>query len=171
VRFGGIWFLAMYGLTMFLPVRSSLYALAPSIGSAMIVGAVASRTRRSQPQRFNRLAALFIVMVIAAIPVYRTRNLGWVPAADVAAHVLRDLRVKIPDSSEPGRIILVDEPGKEANLAEAFYMAFPEAVQLFVGPGWSGEIVNSSPPPAALPDSHTLVFALHNGGLVPASSE
>jgi hypothetical protein len=37
LRFAALWFVGFHALTVFLPVRSSLYAVLPSLGSALIV--------------------------------------------------------------------------------------------------------------------------------------
>ena len=167
-RFGAIWFVALYGLTVFLPVRSSLYALTPSLGSAAIVGAVASRTWRLRPERFARLSVALILVVVALVPVYRSRNRGWVPASDLAAGVMRTLQAQSAGRPE-GRVIIADDPAAQTTMAEAFYTSLPEAVHLFLGPGWTGEIVPSPRelPPAAGTD--TLVFELRDGSLARVS--
>jgi hypothetical protein len=59
-----IWFAGGYSLTLFLPVRSSLYALLPSVGAAIACGSIVETlvtrasslyTRRMTPLRFMRL--------------------------------------------------------------------------------------------------------------------
>ena len=162
--FGAIWFVALYGLTVFLPVRSSLYALAPSLGSAAIVSAVASRTWRLRPERFRRISVALVLVLVALVPVYRSRNLGWVPAADLAAGVMRTLQIAAA-GRPTGHVIIADDPAAETTLAEAFWTSMPEAVHLFLGPGWTGAIVSS---PRELPspvDNDTLVFELRDGSI------
>src|SRR5207237_9360819 len=60
IRIGITWFVAMYAITIFVPVRSSLYAVAPSIRSALVAGAVAAGAWRAAPgmaaQRASRRA-------------------------------------------------------------------------------------------------------------------
>src|SRR5437762_7864659 len=81
IRFGTAWFIAMYAVTVFVPVRSSLYAVAPSIGGALVAGAFASRAWGAAPARFGRVAAALLVMIAVLVPVYRSRNHGLVDPA------------------------------------------------------------------------------------------
>ena len=53
LRFGAAWFVCFYAMTVFLPVRSSLYALTPSVGAAVALAAVASAVQRIVSKRFE----------------------------------------------------------------------------------------------------------------------
>ena len=164
IRFGTVWFVALYGLTVFLPVRSSLYALAPSLGSAAIVSAVASRTWRLRPERFQRLSLALVLVLVALVPVYRSRNRGWVPASDLAAGVMHTLQSEAAGRSA-GRVIIADDPAASTTMAEAFWLSMPTAVRLFLGPDWTAEIV---PSPRELPQKVTedaLVYELRDGSI------
>jgi hypothetical protein len=76
IRFGVVWFALMFAITVFVPIRSSLYAVAPSIGSALAAGALASRARRAAPHRFALVCTALIACVAVLIPVYRIRITG-----------------------------------------------------------------------------------------------
>ena len=138
--FAVLWILSMFALTVFLPVRSSLYALLPSIGSALIVGVVASAAARSHPARFRTAAIALIVLAVALVPVYRSRNVRWVRPAEVSEQALAAIRADAAGRPS-GHIVLVDAPAERFNLDGAFGALFPEAVRLYVGEGWTGEIV------------------------------
>jgi hypothetical protein len=138
----GLWVGAAYALTVFLPVRSSLYALLPSIGTALVAGIVASAAGRRNPRIFRYVVTGLIVAVFALNPVYRARNVRWVELAELShramATIARDA------SGEPaGHVVLVDSPAERFNLQSSFGGLFPEAMRLKVGEGWTGEVVGT----------------------------
>ena len=160
----GIWVPAMCALTMFLPLRSSLYALLPAIGASLAAGAFASRAARSEGARFQRVAVALVVTVALMIPVYRSRNQRWVQPADLSTRVMRSIESATRRESPTGRIVLVDRAGERLNLDSAFGGLFPDAVVLMLGDGWVGEITSGDVP---LPSRQTRVFRLSNGELLP----
>ncbi|MEQ1575711.1 MAG: hypothetical protein ABL993_15840, partial [Vicinamibacterales bacterium] len=109
VVFGACWFVAFYLITIFLPVRSSLYATLPSIGSALIVAGVASAAARVEPARFRRAATGLLILAILLVPIYRQRNIRWVSLADLSAGVMRQVRLAAATEGETGSILLVDD--------------------------------------------------------------
>ena len=138
--FAALWIISMFVLTVLLPVRSSLYALLPSIGSALIVGVVASAATRRHPARFRTAAIALIVLAVALVPVYWSRNVRWVRPAEVSERALQAIRADA--AAQPaGHIVLVDAPAERFNLDAAFGALFPEAVRLYGGDAWTGEIV------------------------------
>jgi hypothetical protein len=163
LRFAALWIVAMYALTVFLPVRSSLYALLPSLGTALALGAVASAAWRRNPARFARVAIALLVVAVALVPAYRARNARWVRLAELSAGVMRTVAADARDHP-PGHVVLVDAPQERFNLTAAFGNLLPEALHLQVGPGWTGEIV-------ALPQERgragDLEYRLSSGALEP----
>lgn len=151
--FAGLWIVGMYGLTMFLPVRSSLYALLPSLGSALALGALASAGQRRDVLRFRRAAIGCLVAAVVLVPVYRARNERWVQLAELSERVLRTVAADAGRQAS-GHIVLVDAPDERFNLSAAFGNLFPEALALRVGSGWTGEIL-TSPDDASRPASLT----------------
>jgi hypothetical protein len=142
LTFSAIWIAALYGLTVFLPVRSSLYALLPSLGTALAVGVVAAAARRRQPARVRKTCVALIVLAVVLIPVYRVRNVRWVRIADLSEQVMQ--RIAADARGRPsGHVVLVDTPQERANFASAFGNLLPQALELRVGSGWTGELVNS----------------------------
>jgi hypothetical protein len=127
----GIWFVGGLVLTMWLPVRSSLYAVFPSIGSALAAGVVADATRRGSDVSDTRSAWLAGVLAsaIVAIPIYRARNARWVDAASVSRQTLALLEAR-RDLPQRGVIVLEDESGTRANFENAFGTLATEAIQL-----------------------------------------
>jgi len=149
----------MFGLTVFLPVRSSLYALLPSVGSALIAGVFAAVAQRTHQPRFDRTAAVMIVLVVLLTPVYRARNVRWVKPAELTEQVMttlvRDLR-----NAAPGRVVVIDDPAERFNLTTAFGGLFQDALLLRLGKGWSGDVVTDT---AAVTADHT--YRLSDGVL------
>lgn len=164
IRVGIAWFIAMYGITIFVPVRSSLYAVAPSIGSALVAGAAASRTLRTVPQRFPYIAAGLMMAVALLIPVYRARNHGLVEPADLATQSLATIQSAARVNPRVREIVLVDDPQAPVTLDSAFGALFPDAVHLFVGPEVRGTISNDTA--AAARRDAAIVFELRDGALV-----
>jgi hypothetical protein len=158
---GIAWFLAMYAITVFVPVRSSLYAVAPSIGSALAAGAFASRAWRSAPARFARVATAMIVVLALLVPVYRSRNHGLVEPADLAAQSLAAVQTAARSHPDARDIVLVDDPQAPVTLDSAFGALFPDAIHLFVGPRVHGSITND----AVTVAGDALVFELRAGRL------
>ena len=165
IRFGVLWFLAFYAITVFLPIRSSLYALAPSMGSALAAASLAARAWREDPQRFGRVAGALVAVVALLLPVYRSRNHGLVEPSDLAAQSLRTIRDAARGRGQRGAIVIVDHAEEPVTLTDAFGNLFTDAVHLFVGPQWSGAIVQATSTRAS-GDDDALVFELRHGGLI-----
>jgi hypothetical protein len=157
-------------MTMFLPVRSSLYALTPSVGAALALAAVASGAQRIAQKRFEVCCAALIAVIFFLIPIYRQRNERWVVPADLSTRVVRTLRVATAGYSG-GQIVVVDDASARFGLDSSFGSSFGNAVHLMVGSDWEGLIVptmiraSTNPPNRAT----RLDFALRNGHLAPAA--
>jgi hypothetical protein len=136
----GLWIPSMFALTISLPVRSSLYAILPSVGGALVAGVLASRALRARPQRFARACAALIVIGVCLVPIYRKRNERWVEAAGLSARVVDVVREAVNRYPAGGRIVLVDDPAATPNFDGTFLTAFPEVLILEAGRQWSGEI-------------------------------
>lgn len=170
IRFGVLWFAAMYAVTVFLPVRSSLYAVAPSIGSALVAGAFAARARRIASRRFAAASAALLLIVAVLVPVYRSRNHGLVEPADLstqALEALRQSRLATPDVRE---IVLLDDERAPVTLDAAFGALLPQAVHLFLGSDVRATLRNAVPTDGTL-KSEALVFHLSDGRLIRESPD
>ena len=170
LTFAACWLLATYALTVLLPVRSSLYALLPSVATGLAVAAIAARAERANPAAFRRTAVALIVVVILLIPIYRSRNQRWTAVADLSASVIATLRARTA-GLQPGLVVLVDDPGERVNIDAAFGSLLPDALVLELGvgrtladaSGWNGRLVAPGQP---LPESQ-VTMALRDGRLVP----
>ena len=135
VAAGAIWFAGGYAVTVFLPIRSSLYAVFPSVGAAIVCGTVvesirayghtAQNTRRRLP-----LEAVVAVALIAAVPIYRDRNGRWVEPARLSQRALRIIAADAAALPERGTIVLHDVLDPASSFAGAFGTLATEAVQL-----------------------------------------
>jgi hypothetical protein len=76
---------------------------------------------------------------------------------------MRTLQTATGTKPSGGRILLVDDPRERFNLDGAFGPLFPDALALFVGSHWTGEISHTADA-AARAD---LVFRYQDGGIVP----
>jgi hypothetical protein len=155
-------------LTVFLPIRSSLYALIPSVGCALVAGACAARALRLNPARFRWAAVGLIVAAAALVPVYWTRNDRWVAPADLSRHVMESIQATTSSFPAGGRVVLIDDPGADVNLEDVFNGLFAEALALYAGDLWIGQVVA---PGAALPidERTTIAYELRGGTLEPVS--
>jgi hypothetical protein len=159
--FAALWIAGMYTLTVFLPLRSSLYALLPSLGSALALGVLAGAAHRRVPSRFAKVVIGLFAAAVLLVPVYRARNARWVELAELSERVLRTIAADA--ASQPtGHVVLVDAAGERFNLAAAFGNLLPEALELRIGRGWTGEIVSS----IGEAEPATLLYALEKGQLV-----
>jgi hypothetical protein len=166
--FAAIWIPATFALTMFLPLRSSLYALLPSIGTSLAAGTFASWAARTNPAQFSRVAVVLILIAGFMIPVYRSRNQRWARLGDLSARVVRALEATGPAAHGAERLVLIDDPRERFNLESVFGPALPDALVLTLGNAWTGEIVSASDP---MPSNMTRGFRLIEGDLVPAGSK
>lgn len=163
----GIWVAATYALTVLLPVRSSLYALLPSVGIGLAAGAFGSWAARTSRPRFQNAATALVILAVLLVPVYRSRNTRWVALADVSARVMRAVRSEATRQPRGGRIVLVDSPDERFNLDSIFGTLFPDAVSLIAGPLWTGRVLS---PGEAIPVDTSVSFRLANGRLIPLGS-
>ena len=162
LRFGALWIPVMFVLTLPLPVRSSLYALTPSLGMALVVASIASAARRAAPLRFRRAAIGLLVVAALLVPVYASRNERWVALAELSARTMQGVAADARGRAA-GTVTLIDAPAERFNFASAFGGLLPEALQLTVGGGWTGEIVSS---PDDVSRAATLVYRLDAGNVV-----
>jgi hypothetical protein len=171
VVLGVIWLVAGYGLTVFLPVRSSLYACFPSVGSALAAAACAQSVWNASPDSRRRLRAAAVIVPLLLVPIHWSRAARWVRPAELTERTLADLASAPP---APGVVVVLhDAPGGRASLSNAFGTLIEDAVRSFAGdetarvwidpppPDWEG--AGLRPPEPGQPARH---FVLRNGRLV-----
>lgn len=146
VRFGAWWWVGTLAITVWLPVRSSLYACLPSAGVALAVAAVVAQTWPSTTEPAQRRAILAaLVLPFALWPVYHARNQPMVKQAGLSAATLVELQ-RIASEKGPGRTVLLrDQRGTTPSFEGAFGTLAQGAADLMVTPPVSVWI---DPPPA-----------------------
>jgi len=165
IRFGFVWFALMFAITVFVPVRSSLYAVAPSIGSALAAAALASRAQRADTHRFGLASTALIAAVAVLIPVYRMRNRGLIEPADLSTQSLAELQRAIHVRPGVREIVLLDDANAAVTLEDAFGALTSDAVHLFVSPDVHVGTGNNSSAVEAT-NENVLVFRLRDERLV-----
>jgi hypothetical protein len=157
-----VWIPASYVLTISLPLRSSLYALLPSIGGALAAGACAARAARDAPIAFQRVAVCLVGAAMLAVPVYRARNQRWVEPADLSARIVREVRAAADRHPGGGLIVFADAPGTSTNFDSVFSSLADAAVRLTLGPAWRGALATPPDPP---PADAALIVELRDGAV------
>jgi hypothetical protein len=125
---GAVWFVAGYALTVWIPVRSSLYSVFPSVGSALLcAGAVeAFRAAPSARRTGDAWLAASLASILVLIPAYQSRNDRWVEPARLSARALREVSAHPPKASGP--VVFEDEDAQFASFTDAFGSFAAEAV-------------------------------------------
>jgi hypothetical protein len=174
---GGVWIAAALALTLFLPVRSSLYALFPSVGATIACASLLSATWRSMtPSRRRVVSVVALIVPLTFIPVYWTRNTRWTDLADVSREVTRALGEISAAAASDWRVVIVDEPHNRSNVAAALDWSLPDAVELTTGRRPHVWLIpappDSAPADIAMaPAAPAAIFALRGKRIVPVTAE
>jgi hypothetical protein len=130
IAFGVCWFVAALGITVFLPVRSSLYALLPSVASAVIAGSILEEGwLESTRQRRQQALALGLVVPFALLPLYHMRNNRYVRTAELSRRTLTTLQ-QVAKSGDARTIALRDDSREQPSLDSAFGTLIQTAANL-----------------------------------------
>jgi hypothetical protein len=159
---------AGFAITVWLPVRSSLYAVWPSVGTAIAVAAVAETwSRRTTAREMSRLTWTAALVPLLLLPVYWSRNTRWVELADLSARTLQVLQQHSPSITEGSVIELVDDASTRANLTNAFGGLVGEAAKLYLRRRYDLRIEAPTGigAPQDPPDAPAAVFRLMDGEL------
>ena len=172
IVFGILWLAGGFALTIFLPVRSSLYVCFPAVGVAIAAAALTTAVWRDSSSR--RQAVTLIACAILPFvlwPVYHARNRRSVSEAELSRTVLGQLAdVARSMPQKPLQIIVRDDRQARPTLDDAFGTLMQEAIDLTVG---SRVRVWIEPPPTGaelaglppLPSTPDFVFRLAHGRL------
>jgi hypothetical protein len=135
LRLGLVWLVGGYALTVFLPVRSSLYACFPLVGSALAAAAMVNALWRnaSEAQR-RRLLGAGIVAAAVLVPLHRSRNVRMVKTAELSTRVLADVAGASGDIAAGKMLVIHDAVGARYNVEKTFGTLIQEAVRLRTGP-------------------------------------
>ena len=129
VLMGAVWLALGFAVTIWLPVRSSLYAVFPSIGVAIATGAIVTAiTRRIDEGRAWRLAIAAMILPFLLLPVYWARNVRWTELRDLSNLTIRTIQ---HDNLAPQTlVVLEDDLSTRANFRNVFGALLPEAADV-----------------------------------------
>jgi hypothetical protein len=131
-----VWYAGGYSLTLFLPVRSSLYAVFPSVGAVIACAAIVEgMMARAANQRAHmlRLGGVMAVVLLAMVPAYRARNGRYVEPARFSERALRTIERDAPGAPAGGVIVLHDVTNPASSFVGAFGTFASNAVRLHSG--------------------------------------
>jgi hypothetical protein len=131
---GLAWLAGGFAITVFVPVRSSLYACFPSIGTALAGAAlVQSVWRQASPRVRTGLQAAAAIVPLALVPLYRSRNVRMARTAELSARVLDAVAGRGADLAAGHVLVLHDDPGSKVTIRNAFGTLITNAVRLRTG--------------------------------------
>jgi len=131
---GAAWIVGGYGLTMFLPVRSSLYACYPSAGACLIAADIAARCwSAAAPRAQSRAVAVGLAATIGMTPVYVIRNRSTLANARFSSRVLHELESATRGIPSGAVVVVLDDRTRRPNVETAFNMALDDAFELTSG--------------------------------------
>jgi len=146
---GLVWVVLGFAPTIFLPVRSSLYALLPSVGVVLIAGVLAGRiVERVPPRACARATAIMLVLLLALLPIYRLRNQRYVGEADLSTAIVTEIsQIASAPALTDGLIIIKDVRDARPTAEQAFGPGADRMAELTTGGKFRVWI---DPPPAEL---------------------
>jgi hypothetical protein len=144
--FAIVWWVCGFAVTMFIPVRSSLYACVPSIGFAIAAAAVLSDGwHQLDAKRQERAVVAGLILPFALWPVYHLRNKDLVDATDVSARTLAALQEVAAARGAKTVVVIKDDRSRRASVDTALGTGLQDAVDMVVSPRVA---VWMDPPPA-----------------------
>jgi hypothetical protein len=147
-RKGTIWLLLGFAPTILLPIRSSLYAVFPSVGAVLVAGDLAERiAARAPPDNVRRAVIVLLLLLVALLPVYHSRNRRYVREAELSTVIMGELLKIAASSSNGGLVAIRDVRDAPPTAEQAFGTLANEAALLMT----NGKIrLWIDPPPAEL---------------------
>lgn len=131
---GAVWIAGGYGLTVFLPVRSSLYACFPSAGACLIAGDIAARCWATSTDAGRRRAVVAgVVVALAMTPVYVLRNRTTIANARFTSDALRKITARATTLQNGSTVLILDDRHKKPNVETAFNTTLADAFELTSG--------------------------------------
>ena len=148
VAFGVIWWCGTLAITVFLPVRSSLYACLPAVGMALCAASVVSAAWPRIPGPVQQRAVLAgVALPFLLWPIYYARNGPLRREAELSAQTLGELQ-RVATARGGGTVVLIhDDRSQRPSLDGAFATLIQDAADLMVAPRITVWI---DPPPAGV---------------------
>jgi hypothetical protein len=137
------WVVLGFGLTLFVPARSSLYVVFPSVGVCLSVALIAERLWHSQTVRTRRhIVFTSLVIPCLLLPVYYARNRLPVRLATLSQELVETLRRTNTRIGPHTVVVVSDDRSTHANLSNAIgtqvgelrELAAPKAAALWIEP-------------------------------------
>jgi hypothetical protein len=146
VAFGVMWWLAGFSITVFLPVRSSLYACFPSVGVVLAAAAVATAVWQdlTESQKTRAVLAGVLLAWIVLLPVNRTRSRLLVAQAELSTTTIEALTRVAAARGADTKVVIKDDRSLRPSLDSTFGVGLQTAVDLMVAPHLT---VQLDPPP------------------------
>ena len=136
VKAGAIWLALGFALTVWLPVRSSLYACFPGLGSALAGAAVLGALWRELPDARRRPALVAAcVAPLVLLPVYAMRNARLVGQGALASQASAAFAAAATSVPDDGVVWVTDDRSARITLDGAFGSAIDDAAALAIGRG------------------------------------
>jgi hypothetical protein len=146
---GAIWFAGTFALTVFVPNRSSLYALLPSVGPALVTGfALQQLWDATAPAIHRRLAVAAVALPMLLLPVYWSRNVRWIEIAELSSDTFAAIRQVARERPDVNVLLFQDDRSTRRSFADAYDELLPMAVRLAAGREIKTDIVAPGGPHA-----------------------
>ena len=134
IRCAALWVVGAFGLTVFLPTRSDLYACLPAVGTCLIAAAVCGHFwKTSAATARSRALVVALGLCIILGPVYHLRTERWVSTAELATTTLADLERETASLQDGAHVVITDDRSQRINLGSAFGTLLNEAYALKTG--------------------------------------
>ena len=165
---GAVWLVLGFAVTIMIPVRSSLYVVLPTVGSALIGMAAGSWLWRAIPQLRRRYAAAAVfALPLVVLPIHWLRHQTTKQQGMLSSRVLEEVRSASSGPAAVARVVVLDDPDARVNAASAFGSELARAVELVVGKPVATELVaaqeHRAPSGHALSGQGTLLLRVQDG--------
>jgi hypothetical protein len=155
ILLGAIWLACGFAVTILLTIRSSLYAVFPSVGSALACAVVVSAGWDAAPHgRRRAMAVVALLLPPLFLPVYWQRNVRWTELADLSRQLVVEFEDLARTAPAGWEVIVLDDRSTRATVAAAVGCCIPDAVELTAGKRPRVWIV---PPPPDLPEAERVI--------------
>lgn len=165
---GLVWLVLGFALTIMIASRSSLYAVYPSIGAALVGVAIGRALWRTIPDvRRGAACAAALALPLVLWPVYHARNQRLKNEGALSTTLLAQVERELTLRPSLARIVVYDDPAARPSAASALGETLPDAVFLTTGRQMPSVIVPVSPPafPERDADNETLELLVAEGAV------
>jgi hypothetical protein len=161
---GAAWLVLGFAVTIMIPVRSSLYVVLPTVGSALIGMAAGSWLWRAIPASRHRLAAVAVLALpLLVLPIHWLRHQTTKQQGMLSSRVLAHVRSAAAEPTGVTRVVVLDDTAARVNAASAFGAELPRAVELIVGRPVPTELIASGEQRTSVGGKETLVLRVQEG--------